>query len=344
MTHTPTLASARLAADTPSPTPTDVVDLTVDKAARFWDWFTGWPLHVLLILVIGALVLVLVRRTIAHVSERIANGYHRAYAAVADDAETPAASGRRKSRGPRVVLVEDTLGLVTPEVKQRRAQRARTVGSVLGSAANIVIGAVMALMILTAVGAGDVVTPLLASAGVVGVAVGFGAQSLVRDFLSGIFILIEDQFGVGDEVDLGAGAVGVVERVDLRLTHVRSFDGTLWHVRNGEILRAGNHTQQWARAVAKVAVPVGSDVETVRAALSRAVDVVRADPAMAAHLIETPQVRGVDELGDGSYTFTLHGRVRPGADGDVARALLVRAQLELLHAGVIEAADAPNQP
>ncbi|QAY64690.1 mechanosensitive ion channel family protein [Xylanimonas allomyrinae] len=313
--------------------------MTVDKAAAFWAWFTDWPLRVLLILLVGTVVLIVVRRTVGHVAERIAQGYHRAYADVAEagSGETEPAGGTAKTRRRSgAVLVEDTLGLVSPEVKQRRAQRARTVGSVLSSAANVVIGAAMVLFILGALGQGAVVQGLLASAGVVGVAVGFGAQSLVRDFLSGIFILIEDQFGVGDEVDLGGGAAGVVERVDLRLTHVRSFDGTLWHVRNGEILRAGNHTQQWARAVAKVSVPVGADVDTVRAALGRAVDVVSADPAMSAALIEVPSVRGVDALTDGSYSFTLHGRVRPGTDGDVARALLVQAQLELLRAGVIE--------
>jgi small conductance mechanosensitive channel len=313
----------------------DITGAVADTVVTFWDWFMGWPVEVLSILVLGGLALVLVRRAIAHVTERIANGYHRAWDDTdTSDARTSGKAGRRKT----TVFVADTLGLVTPEVKQRRAQRARTVGSVLSSAANVIIGTVMALMILTAIGKGDVVAPLLASAGVVGVALGFGAQSLVRDYLSGIFILVEDQYGVGDVVDLGAGAVGTVERVDLRLTHVRSFDGTLWHVRNGEILRAGNHTQQWARAVAEVKVPVGSDVGAVRAALGRAVDGVSAERALTGELLETPNVRGVDAIGDGSYTFTLHAKVRPGADGDVARALLGRAHVELVRAGIIAAA------
>ena len=333
-------------------------------AERFWEWFTGWPLHVLLIVVVGLIVLFVVRRAIHHVAERIAKGYHRAYrdaveAAVggedggagggagggADD-DGGAKAGRKRGRRlrARTVLVEDALG-ATPEAKQRRAQRARTVGSVLGSAANIIILTVMALMILTAVGAAGVVGPLLASAGVVGVALGFGAQSLVRDFLSGIFILVEDQFGVGDVVDLGFGVTGTVERMDLRLTHVRAFDGTLWHVRNGEILRAGNRTQQWARAVATVRVPVGSDIDRVRSALGRAVDTVVADERFTADLMEAPAVRGVDELTDGSYTFTVYGRVRPGSDGEVANALLEQAQLELVRAGIFvtSATDASPQ-
>ncbi len=339
----------RLAAATPSPSPSDLLDQSVQEVNRFWEWFTGWPLQVLLILAIGLLVLFLIRRAIHHVAEHIAQGYHRSYAeaveaAAASDDDATAEPARRGRRAKvKAVLVEDTLG-VTPEVKQRRAQRARTVGSVLGSAANIIIGTVMGLMILTAVGASQVVGPLLASAGVVGVALGFGAQSLVRDFLSGIFILIEDQFGVGDVVDLGMGANGTVERMDLRLTHVRAFDGTLWHVRNGEILRAGNHTQQWARAVAQVKVPVGSDVDRVRAALGRAVDTVVADSAFTVDLLETPSVRGVDELTDGAYTFTIHGRVRPGSDGEVARALLEQAQLQLVRAGIIMTAGTDSSP
>ncbi len=339
----------RLAAATPSPSPSDLIDQGVQEVNRFWEWFTGWPLHVLLILAIGLLVLFLVRRAIHHVAEHIAKGYHRSYTeavstVTAPGAGDPAEAGRGGRRAKvKAVLVEDTLG-VTPEVRQRRAQRARTVGSVLGSAANIIIFTVMGLMILTAVGAAEVVGPLLASAGVVGVALGFGAQSLVRDFLSGIFILIEDQFGVGDIVDLGFGVNGTVERMDLRLTHVRSFDGTLWHVRNGEILRAGNHTQQWARVVAQVKVPVGSDIDQVRAALGRAVDTVSARDGVGADLLEPLSVRGVDELTDGAYTFTIHGRVRPGADGPLAPALLEQAQLELVRASIIMTAGTDSSP
>jgi len=365
------LSTGRLVAATPSPDPTaDLIGATADTAGRFWGWFTGWPLQVLLILVIGLAVLFVVRRAIHHVAERIARGYHRTYQDAVEAAagaegvvegvpvsanasatgsstgsstvSTAPRKGRRRS-GTRAVLVEDALG-VTPEVKQRRAQRARTVGSVLGSAANIIILTIMALMILSAVGASEVVVPLIASAGVVGVALGFGAQSLVRDFLSGIFILVEDQFGVGDVVDFGFDVTGTVERMDLRLTHVRAFDGTLWHVRNGEILRAGNRTQQWARAVATVRVPVGSDVDSVRAALGRAVDSVVADERFAADLMEAPAVRGVDELTDGSYTFTVYGRVRPGADGEVARALLESSQLELVRAGIIVTAASDASP
>ncbi|ACZ30131.1 MscS Mechanosensitive ion channel [Xylanimonas cellulosilytica DSM 15894] len=332
------LTLARLGSTTPDPGSTpEIVRLGEEKASAFWEWFTGWPLQVLIVLAVGLIVLALVRRLIGHVTERIANGYHRAYVLAE---EAGGAEGKRVRA--RKILVEDTLGLVSPEVKQRRSRRARTVGSVLTSAATIVIMTAMALFILGAVGAEKIVGYLVGTAGVVAVAVGFGAQSLVRDFLSGLFILIEDQYGVGDEVDLGAGAVGVVEKMDLRLTHVRSFDGTLWHVRNGEILRAGNHTQQWARAVAEIKVPVGSDIATVRAALGRAVDIVQSDDTLAGDLLETPSVRGVDAITEGSYTFTMHTRVRPGTDGEVMRALLVAAYAQLRDAGIIVTTAAPD--
>ncbi|MCL2595694.1 MAG: mechanosensitive ion channel family protein [Promicromonosporaceae bacterium] len=287
----------------------------------FWDWFRAWPLQVALILLGCALALVVARRVIAHFTERLAVRYNRAYCAVAQAADD----------------VDDEHSLtdwMTPEMTERGAQRIRTIGSVLRSAAGAVICSIAFFLILVTVGADEVVMPLLASAGVLGVALGFGAQSLVRDFLSGIFILIEDQYGVGDVVDLGAGAVGTVEQVDLRLTHVRSFDGTLWHVRNGEILRAGNHTQQWARAVAEVRVPTGADQDVVRAALARAIEAVWLDDEISADLLEMPEVRGVDMLTERFYSFTLHGRVRPSARWVVARALRERAQQELVQAGI----------
>lgn len=320
-----------LAAPSPNPSGTstsDVVNDVGDAASQlafdFWEWFTDWPLQIILILVIGSLVLYFLRRTIRHVTERIAAGATRA---------TGSGVEEKRTRVPRVALVEDAFALANPLANERRAQRARTVGSVLRSTANVVVGTIMVLMILAALGQN--VGPLLASAGVVGIAVGFGAQSLVKDFISGVFLLIEDQFGVGDVVDLGAGAVGTVEEVALRLTQVRSFDGTLWYVRNGEILRAGNRTQQWARAVAEVRVPLDSDVGTVRAALGRAVDHVQADDEIAAHLLEAPSVRGVDAVGDSTMLFTLHAQVRPSTQWDVTRAFLGAAQAELRAAGII---------
>ena len=321
-----------------------------DSAEDFWVWFGDKPLTVILILVGGTVAIAVLRRVVTALTERIAIGQKPR--AVVETAAPPvgtttgtipvttpgAVSGATTKRKRKNALMTpqalaDVFGAVNPRAAERRAQRARTVGSVLNSAVNIVIGTVMVLSIMQTVG--WPVAPLLASAGVVGVALGFGAQSLVKDFISGVFLLIEDQFGVGDNVDLGAGVVGTVETMGLRLTQVRAFDGTLWYVRNGEILRAGNRTQEWSRAVAPVQVPLGADIDAVRAALGRAVDRVKNDPELADSLLETPSVRGVDDVDQGGLTFTLHAQVRPAQQWAVARSLRVAAHAALLDAGIV---------
>ena len=143
----------------------------------------------------------------------------------------------------------------------RRVQRAETMGSLLKSIASIVIFTVFGITAIAELG--YPVGPLIASAGVVGVAVGFGAQSLVKDFLSGIFMIFEDQYGVGDSVDLGE-AGGTVEAVGLRVTRLRDVEGTVWYVRNGEILRVGNQSQNWARTVLDIPVALDQDLTRVQ--------------------------------------------------------------------------------
>jgi len=322
-----------------------------ESAEDFWSWFGDKPLKIILIIVIGMVAIGVLRRVVTALAERIAIG-QKPRTTVVERTEDPVgtttgaipstapggASGvggkRRRKRmlmSPQVLA--DVLTAANPRVAERRAQRARTVGSVLNSAVNIVMGTIMVLSIMQVLR--WPVAPLLGAAGVTGIALGFGAQSLVKDFISGIFLLIEDQFGVGDNVDLGAGVVGTVEAMGLRLTQVRAFDGTLWYVRNGEILRAGNRTQEWSRAVAEVQVPLGTDVDAVRAALGRAVDRVKNDPELADSLLETPSVRGVDAVDQGGLTFTLHAQVRPAQQWVVARSLRVAAHSALLSEGIV---------
>ncbi|WP_454853556.1 mechanosensitive ion channel family protein [Promicromonospora soli] len=317
-----------------------------DSAEDFWSWFGDKPLKIILILVIGMILIGVLRRVVAALAESIALG-QKPKAVVESTADplgttsggVPDAAVRKGSKRRRKNILmtpqalADALTAANPRAAERRAQRARTVGSVLTSSVNIVVGTTMALWILQVLGFN--IAPLLASAGVAGVAIGFGAQSLVKDFISGVFLLIEDQFGVGDNVDLGVGVVGTVEAMGLRLTQVRAFDGTLWYVRNGEILRAGNRTQEWSRAVASVQVPLGTDVDAVRAALGRAVDRVKNDPELADSLLETPSVRGVDAVDQGGLTFTLHAQVRPAQQWAVARSLRVAGHSELLNAGIV---------
>ena len=143
----------------------------------------------------------------------------------------------------------------------RRVQRAKAMGSLLKSVITGVLVAVFGTMVLAQVGVN--IAPIIASAGIVGVALGFGAQSLVKDFLTGIFMILEDQYGVGDVVDLGE-AIGTVEAVSLRVTRVRDVNGTVWYVRNGEIVRVGNKSQNWARSVLDVTVAYHEDLARVR--------------------------------------------------------------------------------
>ncbi|GAA4693239.1 small conductance mechanosensitive channel [Promicromonospora umidemergens] len=314
-----------------------------DSAEGFWSWFLGIPLRVILTIVIGMVAIYVLRRVITSLTERIALGQKpRTVERTADPVGTttggaPVPGAGEKRRRKNMLMspqaFADALNAANPRAAERRAQRARTVGSVLNSSVNIVVGTVIVLSVLQTLTFD--IAPLLAGAGVAGVAIGFGAQSLVKDFLSGIFLLIEDQFGVGDIVDLDGGVVGTVEAMGLRLTQVRAFDGTLWYVRNGEILRAGNSTQEWSRAVASVQVPLGTDVDVVRAALGRAVDRVKNDPEVADSLLETPSVRGVDAVDRMGLTFTLHAQVRPAQQWLVARSLRVAAHAALLDAGVV---------
>ncbi|WP_305092975.1 mechanosensitive ion channel family protein [Prescottella sp. R16] len=199
---------------------------------------------------------------------------------------------------------------------QRRAQRARTIGSVLKSAVSIVTLTWCVLQILTVFSVN--VAPLVASAGVVGVALGFGAQNLVRDFLTGMFMLLEDQYGVGDIIDVG-DAVGTVETVGLRVTTIRDLGGTLWYCRNGEIARVGNMSQ--GHAVGVVELPIAHTTPVTRAAevaLRAALDAAGKD-AIAESVLEAPELAGVSKVTPEAVTLRLTVQVKPGHQWAVER-------------------------
>ncbi|NLV78829.1 MAG: mechanosensitive ion channel [Rhodococcus sp.] len=205
-----------------------------------------------------------------------------------------------------------------PAARERRAQRARTIGSVFKSGVSIVVLIWVVLQTLDELGFN--VAPFIASAGIAGVALGFGAQNLVRDFISGMFMLLEDQYGVGDVVDVG-DAIGTVESVGLRVTTIRDIDGTLWYCRNGEILRVGNMSQ--GHAVAVVDVPVAPTVNVDRAqrvAFDAVVTAVEAEE-IAPHVLEAPELLGVNAVTAGSVTLRMTVRVRAGKQWAVRRTL-----------------------
>lgn len=205
-----------------------VYDSTGNRAlAESADWLLAKPAAILAIVVLAASIRFVLHRLIRRLAQRAAEGTVPGVLA--------------KGRGHK--LLESS-----PLLSDRRKQRAETMASVLRSVTTGVILSVALLMVLDVVGLP--IAPLLASAGIVGVAVGFGAQTLVKDFLSGIFLILEDQFGVGDLVDTGMGTVGTVEAVGLRVTRLRDTSGVVWYVRNGEILKVGNHSQGGPRSEA----------------------------------------------------------------------------------------------
>jgi small-conductance mechanosensitive channel len=186
--------------------------------------------------------------------------------------------------------------------RERRRQRAEAIGSVLRNTVSAVVLSIAGLTILSELSFD--LGPLLASAGIVGLALGFGAQSLVKDLLAGLFMLVEDQYGVGDTVDLGE-ATGVVEAIGLRITTVRDGNGVLWYLRNGEIVRVGNKSQGWAMVT--VDMPIGfASVEEATAVLRRSTDGMAHDPQYAADFVEPPDVLGVEQVTvDGAIVRTV---------------------------------------
>jgi moderate conductance mechanosensitive channel len=226
--------------------------------------------------------------------------------------------GAANARVPRFRRDRDATTPSATAAAARNAQRARTIGSVLRSITSLVVLTIAAVMVLAEFGVN--LGPILASAGIVGVAVGFGAQNLVRDFLSGMFMLLEDQYGVGDIVDLGE-ASGVVEAVGLRITTLRDVNGTVWYVRNGEILRVGNKSQGYAVAV--VDIPVAHSAEITEATdlvghVAR--ERVEADD-IKDMVLEPVDVLGVERVSTEGVTLRVTVKVQPGQQWAVQRAL-----------------------
>jgi len=273
------------------------------SVSEIWDdvghWLIGTPLAV-----VGLLVLGLVVRWLAH----------RAIDRMVRSAEGGILPQRLTRLSVGGVSLGEAFSLDDPG-STRRVQRAQTLGSLLKSILSGVIFAVIGMMILSELGAD--IGPILASAGILGVALGFGAQSLVKDFLSGIFMIFEDQYGVGDVVDLGE-AIGTVEAVSLRVTRVRDVEGTVWYVRNGEIIRVGNQSQNWARTVIDVAVGYDEDLVRVRGILQEVAESIWEDEDFARVIIEQPEVWGVEAL---------------AADGVTVRVTLKTAPLEQWRVG-----------
>lgn len=283
--------------------------------AGFWVSFNDFtttyekPISAITILVVAVVLRVVLQFSIDRVVKRIVNAYKK-----------------RQN-------MEDTAALdASPLAAVRLVQRTRTLGSVLSNVATtgIVIVVVILLfstLIPNATGAFALITAAL------GAGLGFGAQNIVKDVLNGLFMVAEDQLGVGDVVDLGP-ATGIVEAVNIRITTVRDVNGTLWFVRNGEILRVGNMSQGWARVIIDLAVPYDADVEAVQdRILATAVDMAQ-NTKWRSRILEKPEVWGIESISAEAIVIRLVVKVRSSSKDDVARELRSRLKRSLDEMGV----------
>ena len=218
-----------------------------------------------------------------------------------------------------------------PGSNERRKQRAETMGSLLKSIGTGVILAIVSVMVLAQLGVN--IAPIIASAGIVGIALGFGAQNLVKDLLSGIFMILEDQYGVGDAVDLGE-ASGTVEAVGLRVTRLRDVNGTVWYVRNGEILRVGNQSQNWARTVLDITVDYEANLDQVQRVLEEEATAMYEDERFHDVIIEQPEVWGVERFDKDGAVVRVVLKTAPLQQWLVARAMRQRVKARFDQEGI----------
>jgi moderate conductance mechanosensitive channel len=254
----------------------------------------GPALQIVLILLLASVVLYLARRVI---SRSVAH---------AKDPETGRSRLRRRTERD------------DPNASLRRVQRADALGALLTSVVTVVVWVLALFLVLAEVGLN--LAPLVAGAGVIGLAVGFGAQDLVKDFLSGVFMLAEDQYGVGDIIDVGE-ATGVVEGVSLRTTRIRDVEGTLWHVPNGEIRRVGNSSQQWARSLLDIGVAYDTDVDTAMEVIERVANAMAEEDGYRDQFLDAPDVWGVQALSADSIDIRLVIKTQPGKQWAISREL-----------------------
>ncbi len=237
-------------------------------------------------------------------------------------------------------VVDEALGVLrrsrfsegrAPSPSRRRNQRSEAIGTLSRSIASVVIWVTALLMILGTFGIS--LAPLVASAGIVGIAIGFGAQDLVKDFLSGIFMLVEDQYGIGDIIDAG-DAIGVVEGISLRSTEIRDLNGALWHIPNGEIRRVGNMSQEFSRVILDVAVAYDTDIDRAADVILAAAEEVSSTPPWDEVVMQPPEIWGVEELAESGIAIRLGIKITPGEQFQMSRELRGPIKQALEDAGI----------
>lgn len=286
-------------------------------------WLVDRPVKVVIIVLVALLARRVVHRAIDGLIERLMSERST------EERDAVAAAEAATGTLRRELLAEKLASL--RERTERARQRAKTLGVLFKSVASAVVGVVTFMMLL---GEFDInLGPLIAGAGIVGVAVGFGAQSLVRDLLSGIFMLIEDQYGVGDVIDVG-DAIGTVESVGLRTTRIRDVRGTLWHVPNGEIRRVGNMSQVWARAILDIDVAYDTDLDLAMETIKTVADRLWEEQLEEATIVEEPVISGVQNFGADAVTIRLSVRTEPSEQWSTGRVLRKRIKEAFDDAGI----------
>nr|WP_203594068.1 mechanosensitive ion channel family protein [Streptomyces sp. SID9124] len=311
--------SALLAA-APSPEPGGSLDEAAKQAGNAAGWveenWSTWlntGLRIVLIAAIALFLRIAVRRALTKLIERM-------------------------NRSAQAVEGTALGGLLVNA--ERRRQRSEAIGSVLRSVASFLILGTAALMIL---GAFQInLAPLLASAGVAGVALGFGARNLVTDFLSGVFMILEDQYGVGDQIDAGVASGEVIE-VGLRVTKLRGENGAIWYVRNGEVKRIGNLSQGWSTAGVDVQVRPTEDLEKIRAVITEAAQEMAKEDPWTERLWGPVEILGLDTVLLESMTVRVSAKTMPGQAVGVERELRWRIKTALDAAGISMVTGAPEE-
>ena len=285
-------------------------EITPDAPAPF-DWTSFWanvgsfletwqvPINAILLLVVAIVVNWALRKAIRRVVDRVVTGAKKRHSAL------------------------DTQALIaSPLAAARIVQRTRALGTVFNSAVTAIITILVVLLLVSllfpnATGAFAIVSAAI------GAGLGFGAQNIVKDVLNGIFMVAEDQLGVGDVVDLGE-ASGTVEEVGLRITKVRSVEGTLWFVRNGEILRVGNFSHDWARVIIDLPAPYTADVAAIQQKLLETANTMANSAAWRSKILEKPEIWGIESISAEAIVIRLVMKARPAEQWAVARELRLR--------------------
>ncbi|MFE7465639.1 mechanosensitive ion channel family protein [Streptomyces sp. NPDC057499] len=322
------MSLSTLLAAAPSPEPVSSLDDAAKQAGDAASWVQeNWSiwlstgLRIMLIAAVAVMLRVAVRRALTKLIDRM-------------------------NRSAQAVEGTTLGGLLVNA--ERRRQRSEAIGSVLRSVASFLILGTAVLMIL---GAFQInLAPLLASAGVAGVAIGFGARNLVTDFLSGVFMILEDQYGVGDTIDAGVASGEVIE-VGLRVTKLRGADGEIWYVRNGEVKRIGNLSQGWSTAGVDVTLRPTEDLERVRTVITDAAAEMAKEDPWNERLWGPVEVLGLNDVQLDSMTVRVAAKTMPGKALGVERELRWRIKVALDAAGIrmfgevpVEAEEPPADP